>query len=71
MNTDTGNIFAILNGEPLAKNEVELTAEQFKQLLPIRSLPERLEFFRRMQGEPKDTPEATHQQRASRERPCR
>lgn len=49
MNTDTGNIFAILNNEPLAENEVELTAEQFRKLIPIRALPDRLEMYRRMQ----------------------
>lgn len=49
MNTDTGNIFAILNDEPLAKNEVELNAEQFAELIPIRSLQDRLAQFQRMQ----------------------
>jgi inorganic triphosphatase YgiF len=48
MNTDTGNIFAILNNDPLAENEVELKAKEFAELFPIRDLGERLDLYRRM-----------------------
>lgn len=49
MNTDTGNIFAILNGsDALAPNEVELTAKQFAELIPMRSLEDRLGAYAQM-----------------------
>jgi len=45
MNTNTGNIFQ-LDGQPLAADEVELTADQFKELFPVRGLEERLRMYR-------------------------
>ena len=55
MNTDTGNIFAITNDEPLKANEVALTAEQFKELFPVRDLRERLDLYKQMVEQMKPT----------------
>ena len=55
MNTDTGNIFAITNDEALKSNEIALTAEQFKELFPVRDLRERLDIYKQMTEQMKPT----------------